>query len=169
MTYKLNDVHPLDALYRACKAYPGGVEGLAARLKMQPSTLYKKLRQQVDTHHLGYDEELSEILFCLAESKVPGWDDTLHSLCWRHGLLAVQVPLAGSGHEQLTSMILTSVTDQGEVAAAISEALANDQQVDSAEFARIDMAIERSMTDMAALRELVRSMHQEALAKGLVR
>lgn len=169
MTYKLSVVHPLDALYRACKAYPGGVEALAARLKMTPSTLYKKLRQQVETHHLGYDAELSEILFCLEESKVEGWSDTLHSLCWRHGHVAVQVPLPGSGHEQLTSMILASVSDQGEVASAIAESLANDQAVDSSEFARINKAIERSMADQAALLELVRVMHTEAVEKGLVR
>lgn len=170
MSCALKEQHPLDALYRACKAYPGGIEGLAARLKVKPGTLYNKLRSQVESHRIGYAEELSEILFCLAEARVPNWQATIHAIAWRHGMLAIDVPQSiNESHEALAVLICETVREQSEVVAAIGRALADDNQIDSKEFADIECCMEVALTGVASLRERVREMHQEAKARGLVR
>lgn len=170
MPLRLNQMHPLDALYQACRAYPGGIEALAVRVGKSPAILYNKLRQQVATHHVGYDDELSELLFCMDEAGVKGWADTLHAFCWRHHHLAVSIPpVSDAPTDELTAMILEAVADQGKVAESISDALANDRQVDSAEFREIEKRISKTMTDLSELLERIRQMHTEAKEKGLVR
>jgi hypothetical protein len=152
-------MHPLDALYRACRSYPGGVEALARRLGVSPATLYNKLRQQMVTHHVHFDTELSEILFCLRDANVTGWDDVLHAFCWRHGYLAVPVPNAVMTDDAVTSAICRSVKEHGEAIAQIGQALI-DSSITKNEMAGIDREIEEAMSALAALRQLLHERHQ---------
>jgi hypothetical protein len=159
-------LHPLDTLYQACRRYPGGIEALAQRLHMSYDTLRKKLRHQVETHHLAYDEELSEILFCLDEAKVSDWDGTLHALCWRHGGLFVPLPALADGadDEGMTEAICESVKEHAEAVAAIGESLKPDRQgkrrIDAAEFQYIERQIEEAMGTLVAMRDRARRRHE---------
>lgn len=159
MTCKLESLHPLDALYRACKAYPGGIESLSVRLGKRASVLYSELRRQVESHRVGYDGELSEILFCLEEAGVRDWASTLHAFAWRHGHLVVPVPKALEVGDQLTEQICNSVKEHADAIAAIGASLADDNRIDEAELARIENEVEEAMSALAGLRELAREKH----------
>lgn len=170
MACELKALHHLDALYRSCKAYPGGVEALAARLAIKPSTLYSKLRQRIDTHRVGFSEELSEILFCLAEAQVPDWQAPVHALAWRHGMLAVDLPAQVLGsNEELAVLICDTVRRQGDAVAMIGRALADDNLINSRELDDIERGMEQALTAIAALRVRVRALHLDAKDRGLVR
>lgn len=161
MPLPLNQMHPLDVLYQACRAYPGGIEALAARLGKSPSILYNKLRQQVQTHYVGYDDELSEILFCLRDAGVVGWDKTISAFCWRHGFVVVPFPDLGEvSDDELMEMVLRVVKEQGDVAAALTAALAPNSDgghdISRREFCAIDKEISEAMAALAELRERVK-------------
>lgn len=165
MTCRPVDMHPLDALYQACRRYPGGIEALAQRVGIKADTLYKKLRMAVDTHHLGYDGELSDVLMCLQEAQVAGWSDTIHAICWRHGHLAVPVPTL-DGHEDaeaFTEGMVRSVKEHAEALAAIGDSLkggtAAERKVDAREMARIEREVEQAMSALAGLLEDARARH----------
>lgn len=174
MTIKTDERHPLDVLYRTCKRYPGGIEALAARLDMKVDTLYKKLRSQVETHHIGFDGELSEILFCLAEAKVEGWADVLRVFCWRHAHIAIPMPdLSGCDDGQLFEMVLKVVKENGDVANALAQATSGsnerERQISSDELAMIDLQVSEAVAALASLLDRARASHEAAKAKGLVR
>lgn len=166
MTCKLEKLHPLDALYRSCRAYPGGIEALAARMGKRASVMYSELRRQVETHRVGYDEELSEILFCLAEAGVQDWAATLHAFAWRHGHLVVPVPQGVNVDEQLTTQICSSVKEHADAIAAIGASLANDDRIDDEELSRIERETEEAMSALAGLRELAREKHAASRKNG---
>jgi len=174
MTYRIEEGHPLDVLFRACGKYPGGVEALAVRLKLNEKTLYKKLRHQIDTHHMNYDGELSELLFCLAEAKVDGWSDTIRAFCWRHDHIAIPMPdLSAADDDELSGLVLQVVKEYGDVASALSQATSGSSEaqrlITSREFADFDVQVNEAMAALAALRERARASHEAAKAKGLVR
>lgn len=162
MTCRPVPLHPLDALYQAARRYPGGVEALARRLNMSEPTLYKKLRHQVDTHRLAYDDELSEILFCLKEAGVRGWADTLHALLWRHGHVAIQLPDfdLGEAEDAVTTAIVSSVKEHAEAIASIGESLRGDSVISDLELRRIEKEIEEAMVALVGLRDLARRLNE---------
>jgi hypothetical protein len=161
MTCKPVPGHPLDALYQAARRYPGGIEALAHRLKISEPTLYKKLRHQCDTHHLAYDGELSEILFCLEDAQIAGWADTLHALCWRHGHLAILVPVHEGGTAgEITAAIVESVKEHAEAIQAIGDSLKRDAQIDAGELLLINKQIEEAMVALVALKDLAQRKHE---------
>lgn len=161
----------MDALYRACRDYPGGIEALSARMGKKSHVMYSKLRRQVETHRIGYDEELSEILFCLEEARVQDWASTLHAFCARHNHIAVPIPTLGDDedHASLTALILNTMTKQGEVAAEINKALADDSDIDNREFVEIEERFEKTMRALLALQQWVREKHEKARQSGRVR
>lgn len=171
MTCRLSETNVLDATYSLAKRYPGGVEDLAARLSKKPSasTLYNKLRRAVATHALGLDE-FSEIIDSCEQANVIDPFAPLHALCWRHRHVAVLVPLIGEeGADDLVTLVCDMVREQGDVAAKIQAALANDHHIDAGEFDAIEKEFSDAIGAVAALREKVRSMHQAARERGLVK
>lgn len=171
MTLPFTPLHPLDELRRACHQYPGGMEALASRMAIRSvQTLYKKLSTTVPDFHVGYPDELDGLLRCLEEAHVPGWDATIHALCWRYGGVFVRLPESGLLEgEALGQAVMEVVRDAGAVVSATEEAMRDDRAIDSREFARIDQKFESLASAVAGWRERVKSMHQDALAKGLVR
>lgn len=169
MTCRSVQMHPLDALYQAVKRYPGGVRALAHRLNLSEATLYNKLRYQIETHHIGYDDELSEMLFCLKEANVKGWADTLHALAWRHGHLAVPLPdmAAGAAGAEITSAIIASVKEHAEAVAQIGESLRNDNAISETELRRIDQEVEEAMVALVGLRDMARRLHDSTTIRPI--
>lgn len=170
MPYARDPLHPLDALYQACRAYPGGIRGLARKRQCNEATLYKKLEWRNETHRLSY-EEASEILDDLQAAGVSSWDATLHALCHRHGGVFVRLPEVGEkgAGAALQEHILRVVKEHGDVAAVLSQALADDGDIDSKEFAAFETQNAELLAAIAALGELVRSVHQAARKAGRVR
>lgn len=167
MTCRRNVMHPLDALYQAACKYPGGIGALAARFNLTEDTYRKKLRHQVESHHLTYDHELSELLFCLDEAGVPGWADTLHALCWRHGHLALPVPQVDGGDvDGMTAAVVASVREHADAIEAIGEALHGDKKIDAVEMANIDLQIEEAVQALMALKDLARRRHEADFPHG---
>lgn len=171
MTCRPEPMNPLDALYQASRRYPGKLPALAHRVNMPEDTLRKKLRHQVETHILGYDEEVSEILDCLREAKVDGWADTIHAFCWRHGHLAIPIPSidkSQAGGEEVTSAIVSSVKEHAEAIASIGESLSGDSVITDAELQRINKEIEEAMVALLELRNLSTMLHDLAKMRGVV-
>ena len=161
MTCRRNLMHPLDALYQAACKYPGGIGALAARFSLTEETYRKKLRHQVESHKLTYDLELSELLFCLEEAGVPGWADTLHALCWRHGHLALLVPRVDGGDvDEMTDAVVASVKEHADAIEAIGKSLHGDKRIDANEIANIDLQIEEAVQALMALKDLARKKHE---------
>jgi hypothetical protein len=96
MTYEYSDIDPLEALYSRAMEY--GVERLASDMsrrmgkQVSPVVLRHKLRHEVKTHQLALEEfsVITELLEAHsdADAKMP-----LRALCWRHGMLAIAVPV----------------------------------------------------------------------------
>lgn len=160
MTCKPVALHPLDALYQSARKYPGGIEALARRLGMSEPTLYKKLRHQVESYHLAYDHELSEILFCLEEARVDGWSGTLHALCWRHGHLAIPVPAAIGDSDEMTEAIVASVKEHAEAIEEIGKSLRGDKRIDAGELRSIEQQVEEALVALVGLKDLARKRHE---------
>lgn len=170
MTVRKDELNPLDVLYQACTQYPGGVDGLAQRLGVDKFTLYKKLQTSVQTHRVGFPDELSTILHCLSGAGVAGWVDVLHALAYRHGAVVVAIPeCVDMCDAQLSSAICGAVAQQGQAVQAIGAALAGDGVVSADELTNIELEIGRAMGALATLRERVRGLHFEARRMGRVR
>ncbi len=174
MTLELKPLHPLDALSASCREYPGGMIALAARMGKTENTLRKELAQGVQTHRIGYDEELSTILFYLADAKVSSWADTLHAFAYRHNHLMVPIPEAdGQDSERLVEMVCLLVKEIGDVGGCLTSAKSASSEsgkyISTREFDNFNLQVEEAMSALAALREQVRKEHQEAVYQGLTR
>lgn len=157
-------MQPLDALYQAARKYPGGIAALAARLHLTEETMRKKLRVQVDSHRLTYDE-LSEVLFCLEEAHVEGWDSTLHALAWRHGGVFLRLPKAAvEDDDAMLASITDSVKEHAEAVAAIGASLAPDRdgkrRIDPREMRFIEEQTEQAVAAILAMRDHARRRHE---------
>ena len=91
MTRSYSQMDPHDALYRAARAYPGGISALAHRMDMSEAVLRNKLAPGIYTHHITL-AEFSLILEYLREAKCDDAAQPLQALNWQHGLIAHQVP-----------------------------------------------------------------------------
>ncbi|CAH1387045.1 phage regulatory CII family protein [Candidatus Nitrotoga sp. M5] len=170
MTCALNKLNPLDVLKLSCSHYPGGVEALAARLGMSAAVLRNKLSGGVSTHHLNYPEQVSGILDCLKEAHVPDWDAPAHAFAYRHGFMLVKIPDASSTvtSDELALLICKMMSEVGDIARVIAQSLADDQQVSSAEFNKIDVEVKEALTAIALLREKMHEIHNDGVHRGLV-
>jgi len=167
-------LHPLDALDDSVRKYPGGHKALAARLCKTESTLRKELTQGVDTHRIGYEDELSKILFCLEAAKVDGWDNTLHTLAYRHSRLLVPIPdVHDQDDDELVQMVCAMVKEVGDVGVSLTAAKSDKgdgkRYISTREFQGFDVQVEEAMAALAVLRERVREEHQQAKKVGLVK
>jgi len=174
VTLQLNPLHPLDALAKSCREYPGGMTALAARMGKTEATLRKELAQGVPTHRVGYDEELSTILDYLHDAGVLSWADTLHAFAYRHAHLMVPIPdVDGQEDEQLVQMVCAMVKEVGDVGGSLTSAKSDkgdgSKYISTQEFKNFDAQVEEAMAALAALRERVHAEHLAAKKAGLVK
>ena len=157
MTSRLNPMHPLDALYSACQRYPGGIEALAARLGSTRAVMYNKLRQQVDTHRVGFSDELTRILHVLQDAGVPDWSAALHALCWQHGHVAVSLPdELELADEDVLDVLTGLIGSLGEVATRLRQwrdARAGQRHVPSHQVQALHQQIQAAMVQLVLLDE----------------
>lgn len=164
MTQRYSDMNQHDALYKTARAYPGGVEALAQRLGINKTVMYSKLRPGVDTHHVTF-EQLSEILECLVEARVPDALQSLHALNWRHGLVAFDVPQPSERDDDcLIQYVCKSVQEFGHVTSAVIDALA-DGNICKDELERIEMEFTHVFSALGELRERVMTKAKSKVSK----
>lgn len=172
MTLPIDQTTLRGALYSAAKAYPGGVDSLAADLDFKISTLYAKLRGEK-----GYPlhvDELSDILSMLRSREVPGWARIMQVFCHQHDHLAVAIPRSLregdiDGLRQVSQMMQEVAEIAQELAAAQDERKSGGKLITSKEMRRIELACDEAMEKIAETREYYRALHREAKSKGLVK
>src|SRR5690242_14530555 len=91
MTRRYSDTNQHDALYTIARAYPGGIEELAARLGVSPNVLRNKLAPGIASHYVSF-EETSQIIHLCHAAGVKGALMPLHALMSRHGMAAFLIP-----------------------------------------------------------------------------
>jgi len=171
MTKALNPMDPQDALYAAARRFPGGIKRLAELRQTIPARLYEKLDKDNPRNAIQWGPELDDLLDQLRAARTPAWHEPMQAFCYRHGGVFVPLPdePAHGGAEMLTDDILEMVKEQGRLAAVISEALANDHEIDSKELLRFQAVHASALATLARMGEHVREMHEQAVAAGRVR
>jgi hypothetical protein len=162
MTRRYSPLAPLDALYIAARAYPGGVEALAQRLGMSPHVLYKKLQPPVDTHHVNF-EEASAILDILENAgRAAQADMVIQAFNWRHQRVAVRLPdVAHQPSAQLLESAVSVMRQDGQLAGALQDALADDGRINSRELQIIEQHAQACITALLELLQRARDKFQE--------
>lgn len=137
MTHRYDSSNPSDALYCAARAYPGGIEALAARMNMSAKVLYKKLGPRVDSHRITFDE-VQLILDYLADVGMENEVcQVINAFCWRHDRVAVPLPDHFTTDEDLFSQVVDIMNSNGLLAGGLRDAL-NDDVISDREMARFD-------------------------------
>jgi hypothetical protein len=164
MTLRRDELNPLDALRAVASRYPGGVEALALRIPrrasehgepLSASLLYKKLE---GVRPIYFDEFVQIIAMCAASNVADAYAP-LRALAWRHGHVAVRLPdLDGKSSGELAQMVVRVFKEGGDVARVVEKALADDQEIGTAEGKEIDREIEQAIAALAELRERVRAV-----------
>lgn len=165
MTSRYSEINQHDALYISARKYPGGVEALAQRLGVSPNVLRNKLRPAIDTHHTNF-EEVSAIIECLEEVRVPEAYLALQAFNWRHGHVAVRLPSSEVGGGELFAQVLRIMNAEGQLANEISQALAGDNRIDGRELESIESQLQQSIEALVGLREKVRAKHDADFKKN---
>ena len=159
MTRKYSDMNQHDALYKVARAYPGGLEALAARLGMSANVLRNKLAPGIETHYPSF-EEFSRIVELCQQAGVKEAHLPLHALLGRHGLAAFVVPEPEEVRDDDLSQTVCRVMSQvGDVAEAVSTALL-DGVITDAEADLIDREFQAALTVLGEWRARLRARHK---------
>lgn len=157
VTLRYSETNQHDALYTVARAYPGGVEALARRMGRSAAVFYNKLRPGIDTHHVAF-EEVSEIVELCQQAGVKDALSPLHALNMRHGLVAFPMPQVDSlTDDALAQTVCRAMKEFGEVAASVSESLANDGKISDAELEKIEKEFQDAFAAIGEWRARVRS------------
>lgn len=161
MTRRYFDMNQHDALYTVARAYPGGVDALAARMEISPNVLRNKLAPGIATHHASF-EEASRVVELCQQAGVPDAEQPLHALLMRHGMAgfstcAPESSQAPQAHGDLSQAVCKAMAQVGDVAEAVSQALM-DGSVSTEEADRIEREFQEALAALGAWRAKVRSL-----------
>lgn len=166
MSSRLDQMHPVDALYALAKKYPGGIEALAKKMGVGPSTLYKKLERTNTTHHLQFDEFTEIVNLCAAAGVLDAYQP-LRALNWQLDHVAVHVPmLAATSDSDLSRDMVRAVAEAGDVARKLDEFLSNDGLIDKKEGKEFEKECEQAIAAMCLLRDRVRAVTKSRALRG---
>jgi hypothetical protein len=131
MTHKYSARNQHDLLYEVARAYPGGIEALAARLGTSAKKLYKKLSPKSPERNTTA-EEFSVIVEMCEGAGVKNAMSPIEAMCWRHGGIFVPLDaINGTTDEDLRKTGIQAMTQLGNVAALVEEALERDELSDN--------------------------------------
>lgn len=127
MTYHYGERSPLDCLYNAARAYPGGIEALAVRMGIKPQVLRNKLSPANHLHKPTY-EEASKVMEYCAGAGVPDAFDSLHAYAFGLGYVCVPIPSAEEdlSQEALATLAFQLTAQFGDALNASTQALSDD-------------------------------------------
>lgn len=166
MTYRYSEINQHDALYKAARKYPGGIELLYKRLGLTSSArLYNKLRPGIEDAAMEF-EEVSQVIEYLQEAgKEEAAELPIQAFNWRHGYVAVKLPATEHvSNGELLKMICKVMSEEGEVASAISTALSDDW-ISPSEQEKIELSIRRAVQGLLELEKRVHERRRAPRAK----
>lgn len=155
MTHRLSPLSPLDALYDCAKAYPGGVEALASRMRMPESSLYKKLCAHTTSHKLTF-QEAQDLLRCFAEARMPDALRALDSIEFRFGRICLDLaePEEESPDDvKVMTRVVRVFKECGDIATAAQEAAIDGRFTDK-ERERVIAESEQAIKALTSLMRL---------------
>lgn len=124
-----------DAVKRAARGYPGGVEGIAARMKKSHSTLEKELRS-ASGFKLGL-EDAAEVVALSHDAGGAHALDLINSLAELVNAEVVLLPDLGNASTNTAGYVANLMREFSDVIASVGEAVA-DGSVSPNELARIE-------------------------------
>jgi hypothetical protein len=139
MTKRLDQLNPEDALYAACRDFPGGIAALAEKRGCTPEYLYQQLDKDNPRAHIWWGAQLDSFLDVLRAAGTAGWDRPIQALARRHGGVYIALPaVAGAGAEQkdCTKHMLQVLKEFGDFTQAVAEAVEKNG-ISDAELQRI--------------------------------
>ncbi|MFX3551077.1 phage regulatory CII family protein [Ralstonia mannitolilytica] len=157
MSHHYSEINQHDALYWVARGYPGGVEGLAARMDKSAAVLRNKLLPHVQTNYVSF-EEVSVIVEHAEGAGVPNAKLPIQALCWRHGMVAIPLPEVAREdlpNTDLYEALCKVLAEVGDVSRAMSAALA-DNHVSEGEMRKLERDFEEATASVMVLRELLR-------------
>lgn len=160
MTRRYSDMNQHDALYKIARAYPGGIDDLAAKIGMSPNVLRNKLAPGVASHYVSFEETSQIIQLCHAAG-VKGALMPLHALLSRHGMAGFLVPEPTEiSKDELSQTVCRVMGQIGDLAEAVSAAF-EDGVVTVAEVDLIEREFQGALEVLGNWRARIR-MHHEA-------
>jgi hypothetical protein len=160
MTRKYSDMNQHDALYKIARAYPGGLEALAAKMGVSVNVLRNKLAPGIESHYPSF-EELSVIVEHCDQAGVKDAHMPLHALLSRHGMAAFVVPESNQvSEDDLSQTVCRVMSRVGDVAEAVSTALL-DGVITDAEADLIEREFQSALTVLGEWRARIRAHHKQ--------
>ncbi|MFZ6655176.1 phage regulatory CII family protein [Undibacterium sp. TJN19] len=160
MTRKYSDMNQHDALYKIARAYPGGLEALAAKMGVSVNVLRNKLAPGIESHYPSF-EELSVIVEHCDEAGVKDAHMPLHALLSRHGMAAFVIPEPNQvSEDDLSQTVCRVMSRVGDVAEAVSTALL-DGVITDAEADLIEREFQSALTVLGEWRARIRAHHKQ--------
>lgn len=162
MTRRYSEMNQHDALYKVARAFPGGLEALAAELKISVNVLRNKLAPGIDTHYPSFEE----VSMIVAQCKKAGVKDALlplHAMLGRHGMAAFLVPEPDTiSDDDLSQTVCRVMSQVGGVAEAVSGALM-DGVITNIEADLIEKEFQGALTALGEWRARIRMHHKGEL------
>lgn len=156
MTCRYSDINQHDALYTIARAYPGGIEALAQRMRKTVPVMYNKLRPGIQTHHTTF-EEATEIVELCVDAGVKDAMLPAHAYAWRLGHVMLPVPrMTEMPDEDLTQTVCRTMKEFGDVASGIYDSLRNDGKIRADELDMLEKEFREAIAAMTELRARVR-------------
>lgn len=165
MTHRYSARNQHDLLYEVARAYPGGIEALAARMGTTAKKLYKKLSPK-STERNTTAEEFSLIVEMCAGANVKNAMSPIEALCWRHGGIFVPLDaIQGTSDDDLRKTGIQAMSQLGNVAALLEEAMETD--LDDHAMEKIEPAKRKFFSSAVLLWERIRARHAAAKERRL--
>ncbi len=162
MTRRYSEMNQHDALYKVARAFPGGLEALAAELKVSVNVLRNKLAPGIDTHYPSFEE----VSMIVAQCQKAGVKDALlplHAMLGRHGMAAFLVPEPDTiSDDDLSQTVCRVMSQVGGVAEAVSDALM-DGVITNIEADLIEKEFQGALTALGEWRARIRMHHKGEL------
>ncbi|MBX9899902.1 MAG: hypothetical protein K2Y28_03875 [Burkholderiaceae bacterium] len=162
MTRRYSEMNQHDALYKVARAFPGGLEALAAELKISVNVLRNKLAPGIDTHYPSFEE----VSMIVAQCQKAGVKDALlplHAMLGRHGMAAFLVPEPDTiSDDDLSQTVCRVMSQVGGVAEAVSDALM-DGVITNIEADLIEKEFQGALTALGEWRARIRMHHKGEL------
>lgn len=161
MTKQLHITDPQDALYAACRKFPGGIAALADKRDLTPEALYQKLDRSNHRGRITFGDELDSFLDQLRAAGVDLWDAPLVALAFRHGGMFTRLPAVAAGSDvqvECAAQLVALVREFGE----FSSELARDAEADGISEAEAERIRKEGMDVVQAVNRLIAWADQQA-------
>jgi hypothetical protein len=159
MTYRINQMDQLSALFDVVRRYPGGVPAMASRVPtegghpMSTSHLYELLR---GAKPLSVERQDLMIHFA-RQARVDHWAQPLHAKAAEHGCILVEPRQGVHTPDVLSAAMLSVVSEFGDLAREAATDVA-DGRVSARELESIEREGYEAIAAIAAFVELCREV-----------